>query len=589
MADTSTNIPEASVTYRRLLTYVKPFKRQFAYAIVGMIGYAITESGFAAVMKPLLDGSFVDQDQKSIIVVPLLILLIFIVRGVSGFVSSYFMAWIGWSVITQLRKEVFAKYLSLPTKFYDNASSGELISRITFNSQRVAQAASITLTIIVRDSLTAIGLLGLMFYQSWQLSLWFLIIGPIIGLIVHRVSLQFRAVSRDIQASMGDVSHIIQEAIDGSRVIKIFGGQSNEEHHFNVVNERNRDFHMRETVIRALNTPIIQMLVALALATIVYIASSGGIAERLSVGQFMSFVMAMLLLFQPLRRLTSLNNQIQNGIAAGESLFATLDLESEQDNGTKLLDEAVTSIEYRDVCLKYVKDKPHVLTNVDISIKAGETVAFVGESGSGKTSLVNLLPRLYDMSDGVIEINGVPHTDYTLASLRDNIAYVSQDVMLFNDTIANNIAYGSANSVDSAMLHEACRTAHAHDFIMQFPDQYETMIGENGVMLSGGQRQRVAIARAILKDAPILILDEATSALDTESEKKVQQGIDALMKTRTTLVVAHRLSTIERADRIIVMDKGVVVETGTHQELLAGDTHYRRLQQIHADDGHFKS
>lgn len=578
------NPPKASVTYRRLLAYIKPYKLQFVYAVLGMIGYAITEAGFAALMKPLLDGSFVEKDQQAIVLVPLLIILIFIVRGVAGFASTYYMAWIGWRVIKQLRTEVFAKYISLPTQFYDNASSGELISRITFNSQRVAQAASTTLTIIVRDSLTALGLLALMFYQSWQLSLCFLIIGPVIGIIVDRVSRQFRAVSRDIQDSMGEVSHAIQEAVDGSRVIKIFGGQSTTENQFDLVNERNRESNMRETVIRALNVPIIQMLVAIALAVIVYVASSGGIAERLSVGQFMSFVTAMLLLFQPLRRLTSLNSQIQNGIAAGETLFATLDLESEKDNGTLELNVPVEKIEYQGVGLRYLQDKPAVLTNIDLSIKAGDTVAFVGESGSGKTSLVNLLPRLYEASAGSIAINGTAITDYTLASLRNNIAYVSQDVMLFNSTIANNIAYGSTNKVDESVLYDACRTAHAHNFIMQFPEQYETMVGENGVMLSGGQRQRVAIARAILKNAPILILDEATSALDTESERKVQEGLDALMKTRTTLVVAHRLSTIERADKIIVMDKGLVVETGTHHELLETNSHYRRLQQLNADN-----
>lgn len=574
--------PKASVTYRRLLSYVKPFKRQFAIALAGMVGYAITEAGFAALMKPLLDGSFVSQDKRAILFVPILIILIFIVRGVAGFASTYYMSWIGWSVIKQLRKEVFAKYLTLPTRFYDNASSGELISRITFNSQRVAQAASTTLTIMVRDSLTAIGLLLLMFYQSWQLSLCFLVIGPIIGIIVDRVSRQFRNVSRNIQDSMGEVSHVIQEAVDGSRVIKIFGGQLTEENQFDIVNERNRAFNMRETAIRALNVPIIQMLVAIALAIIVYVASSGGIAERLSVGEFMSFVTAMLLLFQPLRRLTSLNSQIQNGIAAGETLFATLDLASEQDNGTKQLSLPVQSIEYRSVGLQYIKDKPSVLNDVSLSINSGETVAFVGESGSGKTSLVNLLPRLYDMNQGDILINGVPITEYTLASLRSAIAYVSQDVMLFNDTIANNIAYGSDNAIDAEQLQKACVTAHAHEFITQFPEQYDTMVGENGVMLSGGQRQRVAIARAILKNAPILILDEATSALDTESERKVQEGLDALMQNRTTLVVAHRLSTIERADKIIVMDKGRVVESGTHTDLLEADSHYRRLHQLHS-------
>lgn len=583
LADGITEQPDATDTYRRLLTYIKPYKRQFGIAIAGMIGYAITEASFAALMKPLLDGSFVEQDKQAIIYVPIIIILIFLVRGVAGFASTYYMAWIGWSVIKQLRKEVFTKYLNLPTQFYDNASSGELISRITFNSQRVAQAASSTLTVMVRDSLTAIGLLALMFWQSWQLSLCFLVIGPIIGLIVDRVSRQFRAVSRNIQDSMGEVSHVIQEAVDGNRVIKIFGGQNTEQNHFELANERNREFNMRETAIRALNVPIIQMLVAIALAIIVYVASSGDIASRLSVGEFMSFVTAMLLLFQPLRRLTSLNSQIQNGIAAGETLFATLDLESEKDLGSHQLTEPVKTIDYQRVGLQYVDDKPAVLQEVDLRINAGETIAFVGESGSGKTSLVNLLPRLYDLTEGTIAINGTPTTDYTLASLRSSIAYVSQDVMLFNDTIADNIAYGRDEAVERSDLIDACKRAHAHDFIMQFPEQYETLVGENGIMLSGGQRQRVAIARAILKNAPILILDEATSALDTESERKVQHGLESLMSNRTTLVVAHRLSTIENADKIIVMDKGKVIETGTHSELLANDSHYSRLHQLHSD------
>ena len=572
--------PNATHTYKRLLSYVKPYKKQFAIAVLGMIGYAITEASFAALMKPLLDGSFVDQDEQAIVYVPILIILIFLVRGVAGYASTYYMSWIGWSVIKQLRKEVFTKYLTLPTQFYDNASSGELISRITFNSQKVAQAASTTLTIMVRDSLTAIGLLALMFYQSWQLSLCFLVIGPIIGIIVGRVSRQFRAVSRNIQSSMGDVSHVIQEAVDGSRVIKIFGGQETEQNQFESVNEQNREFNMKETAIRALNVPVIQMLVAIALAIIVYIASSGDITERMSVGKFMSFVTAMLLLFQPMRRLTSLNNQIQNGIAAGESLFDTLDLESEQDSGTVTLPADIKSIEYKGVGLQYQDDKPPVLKNVDLKINSGQTIAFVGESGSGKTSLVNLLPRLYELSHGQILLNETPITDYTLSSLRAQIAYVSQDVMLFNDTIANNIAYGSAASVDKEALVEACKTAHAHEFIMGLSDGYETFVGENGVMLSGGQRQRVAIARAILKNAPILVLDEATSALDSESERKVQAGLENLMQTRTTLVIAHRLSTIEKANEIVVMEQGEIVETGTHNDLMASDSHYKRLHQL---------
>jgi len=574
------NAVKGADTYKRLLGYVVPYRREFIIAVIGMVGYAITDTAFAALMKPMLDGSFVEQDQSAIIMVPLMIIGIFLLRGLAGFASTYYIAWIGWRVIKQLRADIFGKYLTLPTAFYDKASSGELISRITFNSQMVANAASSSLTVMVRDSLTAIGLLGLMFYQSWQLSLTFLIIGPIIGIIVGRVSKQFRAISRSIQGSMGDVSHVIQESVEGARVIKIFGGHEEELAQFEQANESNRAFNMKETMVKAMNEPIVQLLVALALAVIVYIASSGEVADRISVGSFMSFITAMLLLFAPLKRMTTLNSQIQSGIAAGESLFAILDLESEKDIGTKELEKDIRRVEYRNVALKYLTDKPAVLKDISLTISRGETIAFVGESGSGKTSLVNLLPRLYELDAGQVIVNGEPVQDYTLRSLRSRIATVSQDVMLFNNTIASNIAYGSSDSVDEATLFAACKAAHAHDFIIELPAGYDTLVGENGVMLSGGQKQRVAIARALLKNAPILILDEATSALDTESERKVQQGLDALMQGRTTLVIAHRLSTIEQADRIVVMDKGEIVEIGTHQQLLAGKKHYYNLHQL---------
>ncbi len=578
--DNGTGDVKGADTYKRLLRYVMPYRKQFIIAVFGMVGYAITDTAFAALMKPMLDGSFVNQDQNAIIMVPLMIIGIFVLRGVAGFASTYYIAWIGWRVIKQLRGEIFEKYLTLPTAFYDKASSGELISRITFNSQMVANAASSSLTVMVRDTLTAIGLLGLMFYQSWQLSLTFLIIGPIIGIIVARVSRQFRAISRSIQGSMGDVSHVIQEAVEGARVIKIFGGHDEEMAQFEQANESNRAFNMKETVVKAMNEPIVQFLVAIALATIVYIASSGEVADRISVGSFMSFITAMLLLFAPLKRMTTLNSQIQKGIAAGESLFAILDLESEIDNGTRQLDADIRSIEYSHASLKYSADKPAVLNDINLTIESGETIAFVGESGSGKTSLVNLLPRLYEPDGGQVRVNDECVQDYTLRSLRSRIATVSQDVMLFNDTIASNIAYGSSDSVDEATLHAACKAAHAHEFIIGLPDGYATMVGENGVMLSGGQKQRVAIARALLKNAPILILDEATSALDTESERKVQQGLDALMRGRTTLVIAHRLSTIEQADRIVVLNKGEIVEIGTHQQLLKRKAHYFKLHQL---------
>ena len=575
-------VPDGVHTYKRLLAYVKPHRKQFGIAILGMIAYSATDIAFAALMKPMLDGSFVEQNQSTIVMVPIAIMLIFVVRGIGGFASSYYMAWVGWQVIKNLRKEVFAKYLSLPTTFYDESASGELISRITFNSQAVAQAASTTLTVVVRDTLTAIGLFSLMFYTSWRLSLCFLIIGPIIGLIVARVSSRFRQISRDIQGSMGEVSQVIQEAIDGNRVVKIFGGQEYEQDHFELVNERNRKFNMRETIVRASNVPVVQFLVAVALAIIVFLASSGIMVEKISVGSFVSFVTAMLMLFSPMRRLTSLNSQLQKGIAAGESLFAVLDLESEIDQGTQRLSASINSIDYHNVVMRYPGADQSVLNGVSLSINQGETVAFVGESGSGKTTLVNLLPRLYQLTDGKLMINDIDIRDYTLSSLRQAIAYVSQDVTLFNDTIANNIAYGCADDVSDQALRQACVAAHADDFIQKLPDKYETEVGENGVLLSGGQRQRLAIARALLKNAPILILDEATSALDTESERKVQQGLETLLKGRTTLIVAHRLSTIESADRIVVLNAGRLAESGTHAELIKQEGDYARLHRLQA-------
>jgi len=560
-------------------------------AIACMVVAASTEVMFAWLMKPLLDGSFVEQDKTAIIWVPIAIVVIFIIRGITSFGSSYSMAWVGWQVIKSLRRDVFNKYLTLPSRYYDEASSGEMISRITFNCQEVAHAASTTLTVIVKDSLTAVGLLVLMFYQSWQLSLCFLVIGPIIGTLVTLVSRKFRAISRSIQGSMGEVTHVIQETIDGNRVVKIFGGHDYEAAQFEAVNERNRKFNMREAFVRASNVPTVQFLVAIALAVIVYVASSGIFTDRVSVGQFMSFVTAMLMLFSPMRRLTTLNSNLQRGIAAGEGLFALLEVDSERDTGTRKLSRDVQTISYDNVFFSYKdtdfdddkKSAASVINGLSLTIAAGETVAFVGESGSGKTSVINLLPRLYEISSGDIRINDTSIADYTLDSLRESVAYVSQDVSLFNDTVANNISYGAAREASLADIKEAAQLAHAEDFILGMAEQYDTMIGEDGVLLSGGQRQRLAIARAFLKNAPILILDEATSALDSESERKVQHGLEKLKQGRTTLVVAHRLSTVENADRIVVLDKGRVVEQGSHTELLELQGHYARLHQLQGD------
>lgn len=580
MTTASTPTARGRDTYFRLLAYVKPYKRQFVYTFSGLIVFALTETGFAYLMKPMLDAGFVERDPEAISIIPVLIVLIFIVRGIGSFASTYYMSWIGWRLIKSVRSEVFEKYLSLPTRFYDNASSGELISKITFNSQNVANAATQALTVLVRDSLTAVGLFGLMFYLSWQLSLAFLVIGPIIGLIVTYVSRIFRRISRGIQDSMGEVSHVIEEAVEGQRVVKIFGGHAYERQQFEKVNELNRSLNMRQTIAKAGHTPIIQFLIAVALAVIIYLSTSGSLMDDISPGTFMAFVAAMLALFAPVRRLTMLNLQLQQGIAAGESLFAVLDEASEIDEGTRVLEEIDGRITFDAVSFHYESDKPAVLDAVSLDVAAGETVALVGESGSGKTSLVNLLPRLYQLTSGRITIDGVPIDEIKLESLRSQIAYVSQDVTLFNDTVANNIAYGALGDVSQERLRAASVAAHADDFIQRMASGYDTFIGENGVMLSGGQRQRLAIARALLKNAPILILDEATSALDTESERKVQEGLETLLKGRTTLVIAHRLSTVETADRIVVMKDGKIAEQGTHSELIAKEGHYAYLHAL---------
>ncbi|MDX1335016.1 MAG: lipid A export permease/ATP-binding protein MsbA, partial [Gammaproteobacteria bacterium] len=494
--------------------------------------------------------------------------------------SSYFMTKVGRYVIKDMRGEMFEKFLRLPISYYDRSSSGEMLAKIIYNVEQVAGAATTVLTTLVRDSIKVLGLLGYMIYLNWKLSLLFLVVAPIIALIVTYITRRFRNLSRRIQSSMGDVTHVSEEMIDGNRVIKIFGGQDYERKRFDRVNEQNRLLHMKMVATDSAASPIIQFILAIVIAFVVYYITSQSDALGVTIGTFISFLAALAMMLTPIKSLTNINSALQKGIAAGESIFELFDTEEERDQGKQRIERARGAIQYRDVSYAYDEAKGDVLSNVNLEISPGETVAFVGRSGSGKTTLVNLLTRFYDIERGEVLLDGANLQSYALDSLRNQFAYVGQDVTLFNDTIANNIAYARAGSADIEEIREAARAAHALDFIEALPDGFETMVGENGVLLSGGQRQRLAIARALMKDAPILILDEATSALDTEAERHIQAALETLMQNRTTLVIAHRLSTVENADNIVVMQEGRIIEQGTHADLIGKGGQYARLHQM---------
>ena len=578
------NTKTNSSTYLRLLRYTFEHKFIFIISILAMAMFAVTDTAFAALIKPLLDGSFVEKDPDTIRLFPFVLIGLFLLRSIAGFVSTYGIAWVGRNIIKKIRKEMFAKLVHMPTKTYDFASSGELLSKLTYDTEQVAEAATKAITVLVRDGLTVIGLLGLMFYQSVILSLGLFVIGPIIAIFIKIMSVKFRDTSKHIQKSMGYITNVVEELIAGHRVVKIFGGENSEKKSFNYVNDNNKNRHLKLALIQGISIPLVQFIVALFLSLIIFFVTSDEYLEVISVGTFMSFITAMILIFAPIKRLAEINVVLQRGIAASESIFNLLDSKSEEEVADSSKQQSFkadfSNINFNDISFSYYNNDDQVLKNINFKVPRGSNCAIVGKSGSGKSTLINLLPRFYDITNGSLTIDEININSIPLKELRSMIAYVGQDLTLFNDSIKNNIAYGSLESKTIQEIENAAKSANAYDFISRYEDGFETFVGDNGVLLSGGQRQRLAIARAILKDAPILLLDEATSSLDSESEKLIQKSLVELQKNRTTIVIAHRLSTIEKADQIMVLDQGRIVDRGKHDDLIKKDGIYSKLHKI---------
>jgi subfamily B ATP-binding cassette protein MsbA len=583
--------------YKRLLAYVKPHRGLFAISVIGYIIFSITGVATAEWLGWTVD-QVAAQNTDARILSPILCVLIVLVRGIGGFMGGYTLEYISNSIIHKLRCEIMDRLLVLPMRYYDNSTAGRLVSKVTYDVQQISGAATNAVTVIFREGLTVVGLLISLFWSNWRLSLVFLLVAPCVAIVVGTASSKFRKYSRQMQNSMGDVTQITNESIKGQKVVRSFNGRRFVMSRFERASERNRRQNMKMVGTQSIAIPVIQLLVGIAMAVLIWFAMSPAYLGEATAGDFVAFLTVAGLLAKPIRQLSQVNSVVQRGISAAESIFALLDETGERDTGKHAVARVNGEVEFHDVSFQYKgSERPTeqdpgegseveelVLANVSLRVKPGQSVALVGKSGSGKTTLVNLLPRFYDVESGSILIDGVPSRDYTLDNLRQQIAVVSQDVVLFEGTIAQNIAYGDEGSISDEQIIEVARSAHAMEFIDKLENGIHSIVGDAGLMLSGGQRQRVAIARAFLKDAPILILDEATSALDSESEQHIQQALSTLMKGRTTFVIAHRLSTIENADLIVVMDKGRVVESGTHQELIAANGKYAALHRIQFSD-----
>ncbi|MDD2738813.1 MAG: lipid A export permease/ATP-binding protein MsbA [Methylomonas lenta] len=570
-----------SAIYKRLMRYVFPYWRMFIISTIGFAIYAGTQPVFAMIIQHIID-TLNSQDKKAITYLPLLFIGLFLIRGVGAFFGNYYLARISGNVIHKLRCEIFDHYTQLSVQYFDANNSGYMISRITNNIGEVTRATTDSVRSFVREGFTAVGLLIYLTYTNWQLSLVFLAIAPVVALMVKYVGGRMKRLSRNMQDTVGDLTHITSEMVMSNRIVKGFGGESYESQRFKECSLENRKQYRKLIMTVSINNPLMQLIISLALAGMMYLALI--LMKDAGAGEFVAYLTAAFLLPKPIRQLSDANAEILRGIAAAESLFEVLDEPIENDDGTIEVERCKGRIEFKNLSFSYPGSQTSALENINLTIEPGKTVALVGASGGGKSTLINLLPRFYDYSNGEILIDGIELKRYRLASLRQQMALVTQNVTLFNTTVANNIAYGSLQGVERSKIEQAAIDAYAMDFIGNMPQGLDTEIGENGVKLSGGQRQRLALARALLKDAPILILDEATSALDTESERYIQSALNRVMQGRTTLVVAHRLSTIESADVILVMDKGRIIESGSHFELLERGGAYAKLHKMQFQD-----
>ncbi len=585
MAAPSQDYAPATV-YRRLWGYTRKYWLMFGVGIIGAGLDAGMQAFFIKLFQSLVDRVFVEKDAAFGLILAGIIMATVVLRALGSFASTYGMEWTGRRVVADLRFELFSAYLDQPARFFDHFNAGQLIAKLTYNSEQVATAATDAIISVVRDVLLIIGLLGLMITLNAKLTLTMFILAPIVAVIVTVVSRRFRKISHRIQDSFGDVAHVTEEAVVGQRVIKVFQGQAAERARFGKANEDNRRLNMRMVATHMISSTTVQIVAGFAMVVMMVISSRPAMLEDISAGTFTSLLFAMMATIPPLRRLTGVQSKVQKGIAAAESIFRIIDADREKDTGTQAVERVRGDIEFSHLGFSYDGDEEErpVLRDISFRVPAGSVTALVGRSGSGKTTLASLLPRFYSDYSGHIYLDGVELSEYRLDDLRSQIALVSQDVVLFNDTVEGNIAYGALAGAEREAILKAAEDAYALGFIEKLPDGLDTLVGENGTRLSGGQRQRLAIARALLKDAPILILDEATSALDAESERAIQDALEEVMKDRTTLVIAHRLSTIENADQVIVLEDGRVVESGTHAELLARGETYAQLYQTQFSD-----